>query len=122
MSCASGNCGGGCNSCHGCGEKQYGSNCYPILNVNCLPTISRTTSHYIYRTPDDKLWYVNRDCNAWLELSPDNEGKANQNNVIIELRNDIIELREVITGNASDKSIKEQLDDILKRIERLENR
>lgn len=92
MSCQSGNCGGGCNQCHGCCEEQYKSNCYPILDVNCLPTLSRTTSHYIYRTPDDKLWYASSRCNAYLELTCDKEAEQNQLNTILDLLNKYNEL------------------------------
>lgn len=105
MSCNKGNCGGSCNSCHGCGVPQYSSNCYPIINVNCLPTIGRTTSHYIYRTPDDKLWYVNSACNAYLQLSVDKEEESNRLNVIIDLTNRIIELEKLL-GVSNNKPVK----------------
>lgn len=92
MSCANGYCGGGCNSCHNCAEQQYTSNCYPIISVNCLPTIGRTTSHYIYRTPDDNLWYVNSACNAYIQLTEDKESESNKTNLILDLTNRVIEL------------------------------
>lgn len=87
-----GNCGGGCNSCNqGCHDCGGNNGCYPIINVNCLPTIGRTTSKFFYRTPDDKLYYVNSACNAYIELTSSKERESNIDNIIIDLTNRMIE-------------------------------
>lgn len=94
--CASGNC--GCNSCNECNEcsGQYSSNCKPILDVNCLPTLGRTSRHYLYRTPDSKLWYANANCTAWLELTRDEATETNKLNVLLNLTNRVIEVEKAI--------------------------
>lgn len=88
----------GCNSCNECNEcsGQYSSNCKPILDVNCLPTLGRTSRHYLYRTPDSKLWYANANCTAWLELTRDEATETNQLNVLLDLTNRIIEAEKAI--------------------------
>lgn len=88
----------GCNSCNECNEcsGQYSSNCKPILDVNCLPTLGRTSRHYLYRTPDSKLWYANANCTAWLELTRDEATETNKLNVLIDLTNRVIEVEKAI--------------------------
>lgn len=88
----------GCNSCNECNEcsGQYSSNCKPILDVNCLPTLGRTSRHYLYRTPDSKLWYANANCTAWLELTRDEATETNQLNVLLDLTNRVIEAEKAI--------------------------
>lgn len=88
----------GCNSCNECNEcsGQYSSNCKPILDVNCLPTLGRTSRHYLYRTPDSKLWYANANCTAWLELTRDEATETNQLNVLLDLTNRVIEVEKAI--------------------------
>lgn len=88
----------GCNSCNECNEcsGQYSSNCKPILDVNCLPTLGRTSRHYLYRTPDSKLWYANANCTAWLELTRDEATETNQLNVLLDLTNRVIEVEKAL--------------------------
>lgn len=106
--CMNGNC-GGCNSCNECNEcsGQYSSNCKPILDVNCLPTLGRTSRHYIYRTPDSKLWYANANCTAWLELTKDGEQEASQTNLILDLTNKVMEFEKALNGKKEDKETPE---------------
>lgn len=101
--CTSGNC--GCNSCNECNEcsGQYSSNCKPILDVNCLPTLGRTSRHYLYRTPDSKLWYANANCTAWLELTRDEATETNQLNVLLDLTNRVIEVEQAIKAKKDEK-------------------
>lgn len=102
--CTSGNC--GCNSCNECNEcsGQYSSNCKPILDVNCLPTLGRTSRHYLYRTPDSKLWYANANCTAWLELTRDEATETNQLNVLLDLTNRVIEVEQAIKAKKDEKT------------------
>lgn len=95
----------GCNSCNECNEcsGQYSSNCKPILDVNCLPTLGRTSRHYLYRTPDSKLWYANANCTAWLELTRDEATETNQLNVLLDLTNRVIEVEQAIKAKKEDK-------------------
>ena len=95
----------GCNSCNECNEcsGQYSSNCKPILDVNCLPTLGRTSRHYLYRTPDSKLWYANANCNTWLELTRDRATETNQLNVILDLTNRVIEVEQALKANKDEK-------------------
>lgn len=95
----------GCNSCNECNEcsGQYSSNCKPILDVNCLPTLGRTSRHYLYRTPDSKLWYANADCNTWLELTRDRATETNQLNVILDLTNRVIEVEQALKASKEEK-------------------
>lgn len=95
----------GCNSCNECNEcsGQYSSNCKPILDVNCLPTLGRTSRHYLYRTPDSKLWYANANCNTWLELTRDRATETNQLNVILDLTNRVIEVEQALKASKEEK-------------------
>lgn len=95
----------GCNSCNECNEcsGQYSSNCKPILDVNCLPTLGRTSRHYLYRTPDSKLWYANANCNTWLELTRDRATETNQLNVILDLTNRVIEVEQALKASKDEK-------------------
>lgn len=95
----------GCNSCNECNEcsGQYSSNCKPILDVNCLPTLGRTSRHYLYRTPDSKLWYANANCNTWLELTRDRATETNQLNVILDLTNRVIEVEQALKVSKDEK-------------------
>ena len=95
----------GCNSCNECNEcsGQYSSNCKPILDVNCLPTLGRTSRHYLYRTPDSKLWYANANCTAWLELTRDEATETNQLNVLLDLTNRVIEVEKAIKAKNEEK-------------------
>lgn len=95
----------GCNSCNECNEcsGQYSSNCKPILDVNCLPTLGRTSRHYLYRTPDSKLWYANANCTAWLELTRDEATETNQLNVLLDLTNRVIEVEKAIKAKNDEK-------------------
>ena len=95
----------GCNSCNECNEcsGQYSSNCKPILDVNCLPTLGRTSRHYLYRTPDSKLWYANANCNTWLELTRDRAIETNQLNVILDLTNRVIEVEQALKASKDEK-------------------
>lgn len=95
----------GCNSCNECNEcsGQYSSNCKPILDVNCLPTLGRTSRHYLYRTPDSKLWYANANCTAWLELTRDEATETNQLNVLLDLTNRVIEVEQALKAKKDDK-------------------
>lgn len=95
----------GCNSCNECNEcsGQYSSNCKPILDVNCLPTLGRTSRHYLYRTPDSKLWYANANCNTWLELTRDRATETNQLNVILDLTNRVIEVEQALKAKKDEK-------------------
>lgn len=95
----------GCNSCNECNEcsGQYSSNCKPILDVNCLPTLGRTSRHYLYRTPDSKLWYANANCTAWLELTRDEATETNKLNVLLDLTNRVIEVEKAIKAKNEEK-------------------
>ena len=95
----------GCNSCNECNEcsGQYSSNCKPILDVNCLPTLGRTSRHYLYRTPDSKLWYANANCTAWLELTRDEATETNQLNVLLDLTNRVIEVEQALKAKKDEK-------------------
>ena len=95
----------GCNSCNECNEcsGQYSSNCKPILDVNCLPTLGRTSRHYLYRTPDSKLWYANANCTAWLELTRDEATETNQLNVLLDLTNRVIEVEKALKAKNDEK-------------------
>lgn len=95
----------GCNSCNECNEcsGQYSSNCKPILDVNCLPTLGRTSRHYLYRTPDSKLWYANANCTAWLELTRDEAKETNQLNVLLDLTNRVIEVEQALKAKKDEK-------------------
>ena len=95
----------GCNSCNECNEcsGQYSSNCKPILDVNCLPTLGRTSRHYLYRTPDSKLWYANANCTAWLELTRDEATETNKLNVLLDLTNRVIEVEKALKAKNEDK-------------------
>lgn len=95
----------GCNSCNECNEcsGQYSSNCKPILDVNCLPTLGRTSRHYLYRTPDSKLWYANANCTAWLELTRDEATETNQLNVLLDLTNRVIEVEKALKAKKEEK-------------------
>ena len=95
----------GCNSCNECNEcsGQYNSNCKPILDVNCLPTLGRTSRHYLYRTPDSKLWYANANCTAWLELTRDEATETNQLNVLLDLTNRVIEVEKAVKAKSEEK-------------------
>ena len=95
----------GCNSCNECNEcsGQYRSNCKPILDVNCLPTLGRTSRHYLYRTPDSKLWYANANCTAWLELTRDEAKETNQLNVLLDLTNRVIEVEQALKAKKDEK-------------------
>ena len=95
----------GCNSCNECNEcsGQYSSNCKPILDVNCLPTLGRTSRHYLYRTPDSKLWYANANCTAWLELTRDEATETNQLNVLLDLTNRVIEVEKALKAQKDEK-------------------
>lgn len=95
----------GCNSCNECNEcsGQYSSNCKPILDVNCLPTLGRTSRHYLYRTPDSKLWYANANCTAWLELTRDEATETNKLNVLLDLTNRVIEVEKAIKAKNDEK-------------------
>lgn len=95
----------GCNSCNECNEcsGQYSSNCKPILDVNCLPTLGRTSRHYLYRTPDSKLWYANANCTAWLELTRDEATETNKLNVLLDLTNRVIEVEQAIKAKKDEK-------------------
>lgn len=105
----------GCNSCNECNEcsGQYSSNCKPILDVNCLPTLGRTSRHYLYRTPDSKLWYANANCTAWLELTRDEATETNKLNVLLDLTNRVIEVEKALKAKKDEKpSDKEDKDTI----------
>ena len=105
----------GCNSCNECNEcsGQYSSNCKPILDVNCLPTLGRTSRHYLYRTPDSKLWYANANCTAWLELTRDEATETNKLNVLLDLTNRVIEVEKALKAKNDEKpSDKEDKDTI----------
>ena len=95
----------GCNSCNECNEcsGQYSSNCKPILDVNCLPTLGRTSRHYLYRTPDSKLWYANANCTAWLELTRDEATETNKLNVLLDLTNRVIEVEKALKAKNDEK-------------------
>lgn len=95
----------GCNSCNECNEcsGQYSSNCKPILDVNCLPTLGRTSRHYLYRTPDSKLWYANANCTAWLELTRDEATETNKLNVLLDLTNRVIEVEKALKAKKDEK-------------------
>lgn len=95
----------GCNSCNECNEcsGQYSSNCKPILDVNCLPTLGRTSRHYLYRTPDSKLWYANANCTAWLELTRDEATETNKLNVLLDLTNRVIEVEKALKAKNNEK-------------------
>lgn len=95
----------GCNSCNECNEcsGQYSSNCKPILDVNCLPTLGRTSRHYLYRTPDSKLWYANANCTAWLELTRDEATETNKLNVLIDLTSRVIEVEKALKAKKEEK-------------------
>lgn len=95
----------GCNSCNECNEcsGQYSSNCKPILNVNCLPTLGRTSRHYLYRTPDSKLWYANANCTAWLELTRDEATETNKLNILLDLTNRVIEVEKALKAKKDEK-------------------
>lgn len=122
----------GCNSCNECNEcsGQYSSNCKPILDVNCLPTLGRTSRHYLYRTPDSKLWYANANCTAWLELTRDEATETNQLNVLLDLTNRVIEVEKAIKAldekkpsdkedkpTDKDKTLSEALEALKKELE-----
>lgn len=115
----------GCNSCNECNEcsGQYSSNCKPILDVNCLPTLGRTSRHYLYRTPDSKLWYANANCNTWLELTRDRDTETNQLNVILDLTNRVIEVEQALKASKDekpsdkDKTVSEALEALKKELE-----
>lgn len=122
----------GCNSCNECNEcsGQYSSNCKPILDVNCLPTLGRTSRHYLYRTPDSKLWYANANCTAWLELTRDEATETNQLNVLLDLTNRVIEVEKAIKAldekkpsdkedkpTDKDKTVSEALEALKKELE-----
>lgn len=95
----------GCNSCNECNEcsGQYSSNCKPILDVNCLPTLGRTSRHYLYRTPDSKLWYANANCTAWLELTRDEATETSKLNVLLDLTNRVIEVEKALKAKNDEK-------------------
>lgn len=115
----------GCNSCNECNEcsGQYSSNCKPILDVNCLPTLGRTSRHYLYRTPDSKLWYANANCTAWLELTRDEATETNQLNVLLDLTNRVIEVEQALKAKKDekpsdkDKTVSEALEALKKELE-----
>lgn len=86
-------CNGGCSSCNSCNSCSCGKGGnYPIIDVNCLPTIGRTTSRYFYRTPDGKLWYTNGDCSGWVDLLECRQKQNEMMNIILDMQNKLIEL------------------------------
>lgn len=115
----------GCNSCNECNEcsGQYSSNCKPILDVNCLPTLGRTSRHYLYRTPDSKLWYANANCTAWLELTRDEATETNQLNVLLDFTNRVIEVEKALKAKNDekptdkDKTLSEAIEALKKELE-----